>query len=148
MQAVAAMYARGPTRVQFMDKDPRGWQAFADQLAEHSALGSALTLRGVQGHRPSVYALEAQMRQLRVPTLIMTGDEDEPCLEPALFMKRTIPTAGLVVIPKSGHTINLEEPATFNREVNDFLTAVEAGRWSPRNPASLSPSAILPADNK
>ncbi len=82
-----------------------------------------------------------------MPTLIVTGDEDEPCLEPALFMKRTIPTAGLVVIPKSGHTINLEEPATFNRQVNDFLTAVEAGKWGPRNPASLSPSAILPADN-
>jgi pimeloyl-ACP methyl ester carboxylesterase len=148
MQAVAATYARGPTRVQFIDKDPRGWQEFADQLAEHSALGSALTLRGVQGQRPSVYALEAQMRQLRVPTLIMTGDEDEPCLEPALFMKRTIPTAGLVVIPKSGHTINLEEPATFNRQVSDFLVAVEAEKWGPRNPASLSPSAILPADNK
>ncbi len=148
MQAVAAMYARGPTRVQFIDKDPRGWQEFADQLGAHSALGSALTLRGIQGRRPSVYALEAQMRQLRVPTLIMTGDEDEPCLEPALFMKRTIPTAGLVVMPKSGHTINLEEPATFNREVSDFLVAVEAGKWGPRNPASLSPSAILPPDNK
>jgi pimeloyl-ACP methyl ester carboxylesterase len=148
MQAVAAMYARGPTRVQFIDKDPRGWQEFADQLGAHSALGSALTLRGIQGRRPSVYALEAQMRQLRVPTLIMTGDEDEPCLEPALFMKRTIPTAGLVVMPKSGHTINLEEPATFNRQVSDFLVAVEAGKWGPRNPASLSPSAILPPDNK
>jgi pimeloyl-ACP methyl ester carboxylesterase len=148
MQAVAAVYARGPTRVQFIDKDPRGWQEFADQLAAHSALGSALTLRGIQGQRPSVYALEAQMRQLRVPTLIMTGDEDEPCLEPALFMKRTIPTAGLVVIPKSGHTINLEEPAAFYREVSDFLVAVEAGTWGPRNPASLSPSAILPAEDK
>jgi pimeloyl-ACP methyl ester carboxylesterase len=148
MQAVAAMYARGPTRVQFIDKDPRGWQEFADQLGAHSALGSALTLRGIQGRRPSVYALEAQMRQLRVPTLIMTGDEDEPCLEPALFMKRTIPTAGLVVMPKSGHTINLEDPGTFNREVSDFLVAVEAGKWGPRNPASLSPSAILPPDNK
>ncbi len=148
MQAVAAMYARGPTRVQFIDKDPRGWQEFVDQLTEHSALGSALTLRGVQGQRPSVYALEAQMRQLHVPTLIMTGDEDEPCLEPALFMKRTIPTAGLVVMPKSGHTINLEDPGTFNREVSDFLVAVEAGKWGPRNPASLSPSAILPPDNK
>jgi hypothetical protein len=35
----------------------------------------------------------------------MTGDEDEPCLEPGLYMKRKIPTAGLVVIPKSGHTM-------------------------------------------
>lgn len=145
MPATAAVYAKGPTRVQFEDKDPRGWREFADQLAEHSALGAALTMQGVQGKRPSVYELEAQMQRLQVPTLIVTGDEDEPCLEPGLFMKRTIPTAGLVVIPKSGHTINIEEPEAFNRAVSDFLTAVEAGKWGARNPASRSTSAILPA---
>ena len=144
MRPMAEVYSKGPTRVQFEDKDPRGWREFADQLAEHSALGAALTMRGVQGERPSVYELEVQMRRLQVPTLIVTGDEDEPCLEPALFMKRTIPTAGLAVIPKSGHTINLEEPDAFNRAVSDFLTAVEAGKWGARNPASLSTSAILP----
>jgi pimeloyl-ACP methyl ester carboxylesterase len=147
MAAVAEVYARGPTRVQFEDKDPRGWREFAAQLAEHSAVGSALTLLGVQGRRPSVYALEAQMRQLRVPTLIVTGDEDEPCLEPGLFMKRAIPSAGLVVMPKCGHTINLEDPDAFNRIVGDFLTAVEAGKWGARNPASLSASAILPREH-
>ena len=146
MPAMAAVYAKGPTRVQFEDKDPRGWQEFADQLAEHSATGAALTMRGVQGQRPSVYELEAQMRQLQVPTLIVTGDEDEPCLEPGLFMKRAIPTAGLVVVPKTGHTINLEEPEAFNRIVSDFLSAVESGRWQARNPGSLSASAILPAE--
>ena len=145
MQAMAAVYAKGPTRVQFEDKDPRGWQEFADQLADHSATGAALTMRGVQGQRPSVYELEAQMRQLQVPTLVVTGDEDEPCLEPGLFMKRAIPTAGLVIVPKTGHTINLEEPEAFNRIVSDFLGAVESGRWQARNPASLSSSAILPA---
>jgi pimeloyl-ACP methyl ester carboxylesterase len=141
---MAEVYSKGPTRVQFEDKDPRGWREFADQLAEHSALGAALTMRGVQGERPAVYELEAPMRRLQVPTLIVTGDEDEPCLEPALFMKRVIPTAGLVVIPKSGHTINLEEPDAFNQAISDFLTAVEAGKWEMRNPASLSASAILP----
>ena len=145
MQAMAAVYSKGPTRVQFEDKDPRGWQEFADQLAEHSAAGAALTMRGVQGQRPSVYELEAQMRQLQVPTLVVTGDEDEPCLEPGLFMKRVIPGAGLVIVPKTGHTINLEEPEAFNRIVSDFLGAVESGRWEARNPASLSSSAILPA---
>lgn len=148
MRAMAKIYASGPTRVQFTDKDPRGWQEFAEQLAEHSTVGAAMTFRGVQAQRPSVYELEAAMRQLHVPTLVITGDEDEPCLEPALFMKRTIPTAGLVVLPKSGHTINLEEPEAFNRALDNFLTAVEAGKWSARNPASLSQSAILPAEGK
>ncbi|MBI1847899.1 MAG: alpha/beta fold hydrolase [Candidatus Rokubacteria bacterium] len=148
MAQVAEMYARGPTRVQFRDKDPTGWAAFRDMLAGGSARGHALTMGGVQAARPSIFELEDGLVKLEVPTLIMTGDEDEPCLEPALFMKRTIPTAALVVLPKSGHTINLEEPEAFNRALLDFLTAVAAGRWTRRNEASQTGSAILPAPTK
>lgn len=144
MAKASEVYARGPTRVQFMDKDPMGWQEFYAQLAAGSAKGHALTMRGVQMTRPSIFDLRDQLERLEVPTLIMTGDEDDPCLEPAIFMKRKIPTAGLVVIPKSGHAINLEEPEAFNRAVLDFLTAVDAGRWPRRNPQSMTGSAILP----
>jgi pimeloyl-ACP methyl ester carboxylesterase len=146
MATLADVYCQGPTRVQFRDKDPKGWQEFHDQFAAQSALGHGLTMRGVQLTRPSVYELEADLERLTVPTLIVTGDEDEPCLEPGLFMKRKIRTSGLVVIPKAGHTINLEEPEAFNRAVLDFLTAVEAGRWGSRNPASQTSSAILPSN--
>jgi pimeloyl-ACP methyl ester carboxylesterase len=148
MAKTADLYAKGPTRVQFMDKDPVGWREFHGALAEGSALGHALTLRGVQQTRPSIFDLGPRLERLEVPTLIMTGDEDDPCLEPAIFMKRTIPTAGLVVLPKSGHTINLEEPDAFNRAVLDFLTAVDAGKWARRNPASQTGSAILPAGTR
>jgi pimeloyl-ACP methyl ester carboxylesterase len=145
MKAVAEFYARGPTRVQFLDKDPQGWRDFYERLAAGSAAGHALTLRGVQMTRPSVFELGDRLQRLDVPTLIMTGDEDEPCLEPALFLKRMIPMAGLVVMPKAGHAINLEEPDLFNRALLDFLTAVDAGRWPRRNPASQTGSATLPA---
>jgi len=149
MAKVADFYTRGPTRVQFMDKDPLGWQEFNQQFAAGSALGHALTMQGVQMQRPSVMDLGQAMEKLEVPTLVVTGDEDEPCLEPALFMKRKIPTAGLVVMPKAGHTVNLEDPEVFNRALLDFLTAVDAGRWPRRNPASITSSAILPAtENK
>ena len=144
MAAAAQFYANGPTRVQFKDKDPKGWQEFYERLAAGSARGHALTLRGVQMTRPSIFDLGDRLERLEVPTLIVTGDEDDPCLEPGLFMKRKIATAGLVVIPKSGHTVNLEEPAAFNRVVLDFLTAVDAGRWPRRNPQSQTGSAILP----
>ena len=143
MAAVADTYTKGPTRVQFMAKDPHGFEEFRRQFAAQSARGHALTMRGVQRTRPSVFELQARLERLDVPTLVVTGDEDEPCLEPGLFLKRTIPTAGLVVIPNSGHTINLEEPETFNRAVLDFLTAVEAGRWPRRDPGSRTGSAIL-----
>lgn len=133
-------YAKGPARVQLMRKDPKGWQEFSDQLAEHSPVGSALTFRGVQGGRPPVFALEEQMKALRVPTLIMLGDEDDACIEPSIFMKRCIPGSGLVMLPQSGHPINLEEPDLFNRSVLDFLTAVEAGKWATREPGMIGGS--------
>jgi len=129
MEKVAEFYTRRPTRVQFLRKDPKGWQEFHDRFAAQSARGHALTMRGVQLARPSVFDLEERLARLAVPTLIVTGDEDEPCLEPGIFMKRKIPGAGLLVIPNSGHTINLEEPDAFNRALLEFLTAVDAGRW-------------------
>jgi pimeloyl-ACP methyl ester carboxylesterase len=135
--AAGAKYAQGPTRVQLQNKDPRGFRQFVDSLAEHSARGSALTLRGVQMRRPLLYQLVEAMKRITVPTLVMTGDEDEPCLEASLLLKRSLPTAGLVVLPRSGHMINLEEPELFNRAVADFLAAVEVGRWTPRDPRAV-----------
>lgn len=128
-KSTAAAYADGPARVQLRQKDPRGWQAFADLFLNHSAIGSANTFRGVQLKRRTIYDVERELASLDVPVLIMVGDEDEPCLLPALFMKQHIPNAGLVIFPRSGHAINLEEPALFNQFVMDFLTAVEQGRW-------------------
>lgn len=125
-------YSQGEARVQLRRKDPRGYREFTDQFLSHSSLGSALTFRGVQGKRPPVFALEERMRALTVPTLIMLGDEDEPCIEPSIFMKRCIPTSGLVMFPQAGHAINLEDPDLFNRSVQDFLTAVELGKWARR----------------
>src|SRR5262249_50729747 len=82
MAKAAEAYALGPTRVQFQNKDPRGWKEFVDQLTEHSSEGSAHTLRGVQKRRPSLFDLVDKMKTITTPTLIMTGDEDWPCLEP------------------------------------------------------------------
>ena len=143
MEAMAQEYANGPTRVQFRRKDPRGWEEFEAQLARHSARGMANTFRGVILRRPTIFALEDRLRTLDVPALIMTGDEDEPCIEPAVFMKRHIPASGLVFFPQSGHTINLEEPDLFNRTVLDFLTAVESGRW-PRRDHVADAGTLLP----
>ena len=142
MKAASETYAIGPTRVQFQNKDPRGWAEFAARLADHSTLGSANTMRGVQARRPSLWELTDQMCRLEVPSLIMTGDEDEPCLEPGLLMKRTIPTAALVVFPNTGHAVNLEEPDLFNRTLDEFFHQVESGRWLRRDPRSVTGSIL------
>ena len=140
--AVARDYGAGPTRVQFEAKDPRGYGEFVTALAGHSAQGAAATLRGYLKTRPSLYDLEERLRKLTVPTLIVTGDEDEPCLEPDLFLKRTIPSAGLWVMPRAGHTVNLEEPELFNRMIGDFLARVDCGRWGLRDPRSVRKTII------
>jgi pimeloyl-ACP methyl ester carboxylesterase len=125
-------YGAGPTRVQLRRKDPAGYETFARLLAAHSPQGSAHTMRGVQAGRPPIFVWQEQMQALQVPTLVLVGDEDEPCIEPSLFMKQNILSCGLAVFPQSGHAINLEEPDLFNRLCLDFLTAVEAGAWDRR----------------
>jgi len=140
MAKFAAAYAYGPTRVQFENKDPRGFAEFKAQLAEHSNIGSALTQLGVQGQRPSLYDLEGEMAKLTVPTLVLTGDEDWPCLLPSVLMKRTIPSAALVVLPNCGHTCNIEDPGAFNAAIGDFMAQVDAGRWPMRDARAMSGS--------
>ena len=139
---VAEFYANGAYRVQFKEKDPRGWQEFKDTLAQHSAKGAAMTMRGVQKQRPSLYDLEDALKELKVPTLIVNGDEDDWCLESGLYLKRTIPAAGLWIVPKTGHTVNLEEPSLFNAQLAEFFAMVEAGRWGARQ-NTVGESALL-----
>jgi len=141
-ESFAKTYALGASRVQFQNKDPRGWREFARMLGEHSAVGAANTMRGVQARRPSIYDLEERLKQMRVPTLVMVGDEDDHCLQPGIFLKKTLPASGLLVLPKTGHTLNLEEPDIFNRFVADFLAQVEAGQWPLRDPRAI-PAQIM-----
>ena len=133
-KAFAPTYAAGASRVQFQNKDPRGWQEFADRLALHDSQGAALTMRGVQARRPSFWDMEAALKTLPVPTLVIVGDEDDHCLQPGIFLKKTIPAAGLSIFPKTGHTLNLEEPDRFNAELAAFFAQVEAGAWRVRDP--------------
>lgn len=136
------IYALGASRVQFQNKDPRGWAEFAARLATHSDTGAALTMRGVQAMRPSLYDLREEFAAMPVPTLVMVGDEDDHCLQPGIFLKKTIPACGLAVLPKTGHTLNLEEPDLFNSLLAEFFAQVEAGAWQARDPRA-NPDQIM-----
>jgi pimeloyl-ACP methyl ester carboxylesterase len=137
-------YQIGPSRVQFQNKDPRGFAHFCREFAKHSALGSANTLRGIQAKRPTVYSLERGLSQLKVPLHMVTGDEDNNCLEPGIFIKRVCPSAWLTVVPGTGHAVNLEEPDFFNRITAEFLAQVDSGRFKLRDPRSLIKSTMAP----
>ena len=138
----ARTYSTAASRIAFQIKDPRGWQEFATQLGEHSSIGSARTMQGVQARRPSIYDLEEQLAKMPVPTLVVVGDEDDHCLQPGIFLKKTVPASGLVVLPKTGHTLNIEEPALFNQFVSEFLATVEQDKWLARDPRS-TPAQIM-----
>lgn len=142
---VAETYGMGPSRIPFLLKDPRGFAEFTQRLAEHDASGSAFTSRGFQGARPSLYDFEDAIRKLTMPALIVVGDEDERCIEPGLFLKNAISASGLVMLPKTGHVVNLEEPDLFNQVVGDFLARVDGGNWAPRDPRSFGIRPFAPA---
>ncbi len=127
--AVAEIIAQGPTRVQLRRKDPRGFEEFLSHLREHSPRGKAQTLLGYQARRPSLQSFQKELSGLPIPVLLIVGDEDAPCLETNLWLKKTLPNAGLWICPNSGHAVHLEEPAAFNRAMGDFFAAVERGRW-------------------
>jgi 3-oxoadipate enol-lactonase len=142
MTAYAQDLVTNPTRSRFRQKDPRGFAEFLKHLSEHSGIGAANTLAEYQGKRPSLYDFEAEWKKLDVPTLIVCGDEDEPCLLPSLYLKSVLANAGLSLFPKTGHTVNLEEPEAFNRTVWDFIALAEAGKWTPAHPVAVGASLV------
>jgi pimeloyl-ACP methyl ester carboxylesterase len=134
MAIAAARYGDGPTRQAHKNKDPRGYAQFIQMLSEHSSLGHSLVMDNLQAKRPTLWEMEAELKKFSVPLLVLVGDEDEWCVDGSIFLKRTVPTAGLAVIPRSGHTITSEEPAAFNAAVAELIAAAEAGRWLAHKP--------------
>ncbi|MCP4327967.1 MAG: alpha/beta hydrolase [Alphaproteobacteria bacterium] len=139
----APVWGMTPGREQLEAKDPRAYKQFIEQLSEHSERGAANTLRGVQMLRPSPLEMEAELSAMTVPALITHGDEDRPALATGAFLKRTIPSAGLFVLPKTGHTVNIEEPALFNQVLQEFFSTVENGRWRLRDKRTETPITLL-----
>src|SRR5205814_1655345 len=139
---VAKVTREAPGRIPFLVKDPRGHADFYAALARHDARGAANTMRVFQGARPSIYTVTDAIRKVPTPALIICGDEDDNCIEPSLFLKQHLPAAGLAFFPKSGHVLNLEEPALFNEMVERFIALVEAGRWPVRDPRSMVVSPV------
>ena len=126
MEHFAERYASGPARIPLKAKDPAGWGEFTSILSQNSRTGMAMTMRGVQSGRPSLYDMTAELHLLTLPTLLLVGDLDVEAVEPTKMLARTIPSATLSVLPRTGHTINLEEPARFNQLAEDFLDTIES----------------------
>ena len=125
--------AYGANRIQLREKNYHAWLTFYQQLGEHPGIGSGLTQKMVQAARPSLHDFAAEFAVVKTPVLLMVGDEDDPCLDTNLWLKRAMPLAGLSVWAKSGHLLNLEDPHRFNADCASFFDQVRAGHWPDRN---------------
>lgn len=126
-------YASGINRKRFEMRDHASWKKYMDAVqTKHSPKGRANTLRGFQAARPSWYEQEAELKKCQVPALVVTGDEDMPCVEPGLYLKKTMPRCGILVMPQTGHTVQVEEHPRFNQLLGEFFGDVEAStpRWA------------------
>jgi pimeloyl-ACP methyl ester carboxylesterase len=130
----AVKYGDGPTRQAHKHKDPRGYAHFIQMLSEHSARGHSLTMLNLQAKRPTLWDMQADLRNFSPPLLIVVGDEDDWCLDASVFLRRTAPTAGLVVVPRTGHTLTSEEPEKFNAALDEFFAEAERGAWLSHKP--------------
>lgn len=144
MAALGAIYMNAASRQQLKAKDPRGFEEFYKGFVEGASIGRARTMRGVQARRLPFFEREAELKAIVDPVLIIAGDEDDSTLDASLHFKRTIPRCGLMVFPRTGHGINLEEPAGFNAVVQDFIHAVERGRWGETVSTQGKGYAMLP----
>lgn len=73
-------------------------------------------------HRPDSTAM---LPQISVPTLVITGEEDEMIpVEESRRIAASVPNAKLVIIPGAGHLANVEQPDAFNAAVSAFLASL------------------------
>lgn len=134
MEEGARIYGGGPTRVSQKYKDPRGYAHFIKMLSEHSPVGHAMTMANLQAKRPTLYEMEAGLKAFKPPLLVVVGDEDEWCVDASIYLRRTVPTAGLLVVPRTGHTVTSEEPDKFNAALAELFADAERGRWLAHKP--------------
>lgn len=128
-EAIVDSVSNAPQRTIFRRKDPLGWTRFVDGIRALHAPGAEKMMRIALTDRAPVTALADELAQLRLPILVMVGDQDAPADEASRFIRAHAPFAGLATVPMCGHTLNVEEPAAFNSLVERFLAAVDAGRW-------------------
>ena len=107
--------------------EARGLEALSGRSREmREAIGEH---RSAQGLARAAFGMLAQegshvidgLAGVRVPTLIIVGDQDQPFIAPSEYMAKKIPGARLEVIAGAGHSSNLDQPEAFNRVLRDFL---------------------------
>ncbi len=122
-----------------------GWNRNADKRAEAfesrglDALGRSAEVLATGGQHRSAQGLAHAARgmlaqfdsrvidalpSIKVPTLIIIGEKDEPFLAGSRYMTDKIPNARLEAIEGAGHASNIDQPDAFNRALLEFLASL------------------------
>jgi pimeloyl-ACP methyl ester carboxylesterase len=131
-EARAAWNQRADDRAR--ELEARGLDALAGRTREmREAMGHHASAQGVAHAARGMLAQEGSqvidgLPTIRVPTLVIVGDQDQPFLAPCEYMAKKIPGARLEVIRGAGHASNLDQPDAFNRVLRDFLAGLPADR--------------------
>ena len=127
MDAFVAAVGRWSTFDDFARRGPAEATLLRSLALAQPPHGIALTARFTLAPRAPVYALEARLRALTPPTLVVCGEEDDACIQSSRFLADTIPGARLWMVPGASHFPNLDYPDLFNERVLAFLGEVGVG---------------------
>jgi len=61
---------------------------------------------------------------IKVPTLIICGEQDKGFLDPTAYMNKKIPSVTTVLIPNARHAANLDQPELFNQALGAYLSSL------------------------
>lgn len=103
------------------DASPEARQHMRKMYLELDPIGHANTIRSILSE---IFPTE-KLATLTMPTLVLAG-EDDPAMEAVKLTHSMIPGAQLAILPKAGHTSNLDDPKAFNAAILGFLRRLEA----------------------
>jgi pimeloyl-ACP methyl ester carboxylesterase len=93
------------------------------RVAHHrSAQGLARAARGMLAQKDG--SVIESLPSIKVPTLVLVGENDKQFLTATDYMAAKIPGAEKVVLADAGHAANIDQPLAFNAAVRVFLDRV------------------------
>lgn len=104
--------------------DAKGAALIRQGFLEHDPFAMTAILRRALSEVPTLDAIADQLARLKVPTLVLVGDNDLESLAPCRRLAALIPGAELVEIAGAGHVVNLAAPQAFNAALAAFLARV------------------------
>jgi len=111
---------KGPLVGNIFKRNPQSRAVWEKMLSRHNQDFLRCMMEARASSQPSEN-WRARLGEIKQPTLIIAGAQDERFINASEYMARAIPEARLEIISGAGHMVNLEKPDEFNKVLMDFL---------------------------